>query len=73
MDLNKHIPDKVMTAESAVSLIKTGSRIFIGTGCGEPQHLIHALVANKRVQDILIYQMLSYTLAQYIEDSYNFV
>lgn len=61
-----------MTAESAVSLIKTGSRIFIGTGCGEPQHLIHALVANTRVQDILIYQMLSYTLAQYIEDPFFF-
>ena len=68
MDLNKLCPDKLMTAEEAVSKIKTGSRVFIGTGCGEPQHLIHAMVAAEGVDDILIYQMLSFTLARYVEN-----
>lgn len=68
MDLNTQMDGKVMTAKAAVSHIKTGSRIFISTGCGEPQHLIHALVANQFIQDILIYQMFSFTLAQYVED-----
>ena len=44
--------------------------VFIGTGCGEPQHLIRAMVENQALQDIVVYQMLSTTLAEY---SYNFV
>ncbi|SDP80916.1 bifunctional acetyl-CoA hydrolase/transferase family protein/GNAT family N-acetyltransferase [Desulforhopalus singaporensis] len=68
MDLRNQCPHKLVTAEQAVAKIKTGSRVFIGTGCGEPQRLIHAMVANKALYDILIYQMLSFTLAQYVED-----
>ena len=57
-----------LSAEEAVSNIKSGSRVFIGTGCGEPQHLIHALVRNRALQDIMIYQMLSSTLARYVDE-----
>lgn len=69
MDLKQHCPDKVVSAESAVSTIKNGSRVFIGTGCGEPQQLIHAMVAQRSLQDIMVYQMLSWTFAQYVDDS----
>ncbi len=34
---------KKITAAQAVSLIKSGHRVFIGSGCGEPQHLVQAL------------------------------
>ena len=68
MDLAKYSPEKVVSAEEAIDHIKNGSRIFIGTGCGEPQHLIHALVKNPKLQDALLYQMLSFTLAKYVED-----
>ena len=68
MDLAHYSADKVLSAQEAVSKIKNGSRVFIGTGCGEPQHLIKAMVANKGLQDIMIYQMLSYTLARYVDD-----
>ena len=68
MDLAQYCPHKVVPADEAVSNIKNGSRVFIGTGCGEPQHLITAMVANKRLQDIMIYQMFSYTLARYVDD-----
>ena len=57
-----------MPAEDAVGLIKRGSRVFIGTGCGEPQHLIRSLVENDQLQDIMIYQMLSHTLAKYVDN-----
>jgi len=60
--------EKVVSAESAISQIKGGDRVFIGTGCGEPQHLIRAMVNDKSIQDITIYQMLSSTLAQFVED-----
>jgi acyl-CoA hydrolase len=36
--------DKVGDAASAMKLIKSGNSIFIGTGCGQPQHLVDALV-----------------------------
>ncbi len=68
MNLKRHCPEKVVSAGEAISKIKNGSRIFIGTGCGEPQHLIRALVKNPKIQDVMIYQMLSSTLSQYVDD-----
>ncbi len=59
---------KIASARDAVSEIRQGSRVFIGSGCGEPQHLVRAMAANPDIQDILIYQMLSYTLAEYMDD-----
>jgi len=61
MDLKVYCPEKVVTADEALSKIKNGSRIFIGTACGEPQHLIHSMVGSPILQDAVIYQMLSIT------------
>ena len=68
MDVTQYCPDKVLTAEEAVGKIKNGSRVFIGTGCGEPQKLIHCMVEDERIQDIIVYQMLSSTFSQYVDD-----
>ena len=68
MDLQRHYAPKVVDAQEAVSKIMRGSRVFIGTGCGEPQHLIRAMVKDERLQDIMVYQMLSSTLSQFVED-----
>jgi acyl-CoA hydrolase len=68
MDVNKICPEKLVDAATAVSKITNGSRIFIGTGCGEPQHLIRTMVADLTIQDVMLYQMLSYTLADYVHD-----
>jgi acyl-CoA hydrolase/RimJ/RimL family protein N-acetyltransferase len=68
MDLMRLCPDKVVSAEEAVSQIKSGSRVFIGTGCGEPQYLIEAMVNDSTIQDVLVYQMLSSTFSRYIAD-----
>jgi len=68
MDWKRYCSDKVITATQAVSKIKRGSRIFIGTGCGEPQHLIKAMVNDLNLQDIMVYQMLSSTLSNYIDE-----
>ncbi|MBW1635481.1 MAG: GNAT family N-acetyltransferase [Deltaproteobacteria bacterium] len=68
MDLNQYCPEKLATPEEGVKHIKNGSRIFIGTGCGEPQSLIRAMVDNRLIQDAVIYQMLSLTFARYMDD-----
>ena len=36
-------PDKFGPEHEVFSHIRRGDRIFLGTGCGEPQHLVHAL------------------------------
>ncbi len=66
--LQKNCPNKILNIEEATLKIKRGSRIFIGTGCGEPQYLIRAMVNDKNIQDITVYQMLSSTLAQFVDD-----
>jgi acyl-CoA hydrolase/GNAT superfamily N-acetyltransferase len=68
MNLKRLCPAKVVNAQEAVSRIKSGSRVFIGTGCGEPQHLIKAMINDSTIQDILVYQMLSSTFSHYIDD-----
>ncbi len=60
--------NKTVTVEKALASISNGCRVFLGTGCGEPQYLLHAMVADKTTQDIMIYQMLSHTLARYVDD-----
>jgi len=65
--LQEHCPGKVVSAHQAVSKIKRGSRVFIGTGCGEPQHLIKAMFCSVDLQDIVSYQMLSHTLAEFVD------
>ena len=34
---------KRVTAGQALAMVKSGQRVFIGSGCGEPQHLVQAL------------------------------
>lgn len=66
---NKNFNGKIVSAQQAISTIKNGSRIFIGSGCGEPQHLIHTMAKNQRLNDIMIFQMLAFTLADYLDDN----
>lgn len=37
---------KLITAEKAVKSISQGKRVFVGSFCGEPQHLVSALINN---------------------------
>ncbi len=72
MKIEEYCPEKFLTPEKAVKKIKNGSRVFVGTGCGEPQQLIKAMVNDTSIQDIIIYQMLSATFARYM-DNENFL
>lgn len=68
MNLQAYCPQKVVTAKEAMSKIRQGSRVFIGTACGEPQQLIRAMANDQGLQDIQVYQMLSHTLADFVDD-----
>ena len=42
--IKKRYPKKFATEDERFSHIHRGDRIFIGTGCGEPQYLVRALI-----------------------------
>ena len=63
---------KQMTAKRAVKLIKPGDRIFVGTGCGQPQLLVDELVSSDNdIVDAEIYHLLTQGDAPYINEKYS--
>jgi acyl-CoA hydrolase/RimJ/RimL family protein N-acetyltransferase len=42
--MKKSYPEKFVSEQSVFSRIHAGDRIFVGTGCGEPQYLVKALI-----------------------------
>lgn len=56
----------VVDAEEAIARIKPGSRVFIGTGCGEPVALVRALAARADdLADVEIVHLLTFGDAPY--------
>ncbi|MFQ5831359.1 MAG: GNAT family N-acetyltransferase [Candidatus Thorarchaeota archaeon] len=52
--------DKILTAEEAIKKVKRGTRIFLGTGCGVPYHLVQELARNaSRMADNEIVHLLT--------------
>jgi len=47
-DVRKVWPEKFLSEKGIFGHIHPGDRIFIGTGCGEPQYLLRALVDHVR-------------------------
>ncbi len=63
---------KTTTAASAMKLIKSGNNIFIGTGCGQPQHLVDALVKHcGGICDAHIVHLLTMGTAPYADEKFR--
>lgn len=45
-ELRKEFPEKFAALPAILARIPQGARIFIGTGCGEPQHLVRTLTEH---------------------------
>ncbi len=65
--LKDRFPRKIKKADQALKKIKRGSRIFIETGCGEPQHLLQHLVTYPDARDLELFQILPFTLGKYLD------
>jgi len=62
---------KIKSVTQAIKIIESGTRIFIGTGCGQPQLLVEELVSgNNNIQDAEIYHLLTQGNAPYIQEEY---
>ncbi|HPI22879.1 MAG TPA: acetyl-CoA hydrolase, partial [Spirochaetota bacterium] len=51
---------KIQTADQALARLRSGQRVFVGSSCGEPQHLVDALLGGaERLRDLEIVRLLS--------------
>ncbi len=58
--------DLIVTAAKAVSQIRPGNRVFVGTGCAQPTELVRALTARRdELTDIEIVHLLTFGDAPY--------
>ena len=72
--LKKEYRSKLCTAEEAVRMIDSGQRVFIGSSCGEPQHLVDALMDHATLfTDVEIMRLLSLegSLLSLLADEYR--
>lgn len=64
--------ERTATAEKALKAIRRGHRVFIGSGCGEPQHLSQALEeALPSLADLEILHILSVGKTRYTEAGFS--
>ncbi|MBN2302289.1 MAG: GNAT family N-acetyltransferase [Lentisphaerae bacterium] len=58
--------DQIVSLSDAVGHIVAGQRVFVGTGCAQPEELVNALVARKKeLRDIEIVHLLTLGTAPY--------
>lgn len=77
-DLAKRHPAKFRPEKAVFGNIHPGNRIFIGTGCGEPQHLVQALIDYvdahpKAFFDAELLQVWSLGLTPYSDEKFRHV
>ncbi len=72
VDWKERYRSQIGTAAEAMKLIKPGNSVFIGTGCGQPQHLVAALVEHGRhIYDAHIIHLLTMGSAPYADERYR--
>ncbi|MCK5794384.1 MAG: acetyl-CoA hydrolase/transferase family protein, partial [Anaerolineales bacterium] len=64
--------DWVTDAKSAIEMIRPGFTVFIGTGCGQPQHLVRSMVEHSsEIYDVKIVHLLTMGTAPYVEETFH--
>ncbi|UCF16471.1 MAG: hypothetical protein JSW59_03240, partial [Phycisphaerales bacterium] len=60
--------NKIGTARAAMKLIQPGNTVFLGTGCGQPQDLIDALIEHSgHIHDAHIVRLLTMGAAPHVD------
>ncbi|HIH01904.1 TPA: GNAT family N-acetyltransferase [Thermoplasmata archaeon] len=71
-DWQKRFKEKVRTVESAISTIRRGDKVFIGSGAAEPQLLVKALIESAgRLADTRIMHIMTLGVAPYTEEKFT--
>lgn len=62
----------IKSSKEAMKMIRPGDSIFIGTGCGQPQHLVHALIDHgEHIYDAHIIHLLTMGAAPYASEKFR--
>ncbi len=65
-DWKAKFKSQILTAREAIKKVRPGDSIFIGTGCGQPQHLVESLVKHgDHIYDAHIIHLLTMGAAPY--------
>jgi acyl-CoA hydrolase/RimJ/RimL family protein N-acetyltransferase len=71
-DWRKQHAARIGAAPAAMKLIRPGNRVFIGTGCAQPQHLVSALVEHSaHIYDAHIIHLLTMGSAPYADERFR--
>jgi acyl-CoA hydrolase len=71
-DWKTQFSDRIGTAAAAMKLIRPGNNIFIGTGCGQPQHLVEGLVKHSdHIYDAHVIHLLTKGIAPYADEKFR--
>ena len=75
-EMRKKFPEKFVPEERVFDAIRKGDHLFVGTGCGEPQHLISALADYvdshpKAFFDTEVFHVWSLGVAPYADDKFK--
>ena len=71
-DWKQKYADRMATAPEALKVLRPGNSIFIGTGCGQPQHLVKALVEHSsQIADTRIMHLLTTGAAPYADERFR--
>ncbi|HYQ47799.1 MAG TPA: GNAT family N-acetyltransferase [Thermodesulfovibrionales bacterium] len=75
-DIRETYPEKFIAEDRIFSHVHPGDRIFIGTGCGEPQYLVQAMIRHiqshpKAFVDTELLQIWNLGVNSYAEERYR--
>jgi acyl-CoA hydrolase/RimJ/RimL family protein N-acetyltransferase len=71
-DWQNRYEEKVRTAERAVSTLRRGDKVFIGSGAAEPQVLVQSLIDTAgRLADTRIMHIMTLGVAPYTEEKFT--
>lgn len=72
MSWKTYYDEHLMTADAAVSKIKSGDRVVVAHACGEPSHLVDAMVAHADAyRDVEIVHMVAMGKGEYCKPEYQ--
>ncbi|RJR51560.1 MAG: GNAT family N-acetyltransferase [Desulfobacteraceae bacterium] len=64
--------EKRSTLENALKAVKRGAKVFLGTACGEPSHLVQGLIERGgRLHDVQIHHFVTLGDAPYTEERFD--
>ncbi len=72
MSWKTYYDEHLMTADAAVSRIQSGDRVVVAHACGEPSHLVEAMVAHADAyRDVEIVHMVAMGKGEYCKPEYQ--